>query len=189
MAVSVDSKLAGRVAFTYPDFTLYTAARFCIVTGLEMQSVAIGWQVYDITHRAIDLGYVGLAQFLPGIVLFLASGHAADRFDRRKLLSLCYCGFAVCSGLMLAIAWRDLRSVHLIYGVLVLSGIVRSLSAPVSRAILPQLVAEEHFQNAVAWNASTLNVCPVPNCAAIASEFIVMSVAHGTTSITIALVI
>ena len=49
-------------------------------------SVAVGWQIYEITHSVLDLGYVGLAQFLPGILLFLVSGHAADRFDRRKLL-------------------------------------------------------------------------------------------------------
>jgi MFS family permease len=157
----VESRSGGRIAFSYPDFTLYVLARFCIVSGLEMQSVAVGWQVYDITKRPLDLGYVGLAQFLPGVVLFLASGHAADRFDRRKLLAVCYCGFALCSGLLLTIAWQGIRSVHLIYLVLVLMGVVRSLSMPVSRAILPQLVAEEHFQNAVAWNASIFQAATI----------------------------
>ncbi|MGH9681922.1 MAG: MFS transporter, partial [Candidatus Acidiferrales bacterium] len=84
-----------RVAFTYPDFTLYQLARFCIVAGLEMQSVAVGWQIYEITKRPLDLGLVGLAQFAPGILLFLATGHAADAFDRRKLLMACYAGFGV----------------------------------------------------------------------------------------------
>ena len=51
-----------------------------------MQSVAVGWQVYAITNRPLDLGYVGLAQFAPGFVLFLFAGHTADLFDRRKLL-------------------------------------------------------------------------------------------------------
>jgi MFS family permease len=154
VSTSLESRLAGRIAFTYPDFTLYVLARFCIVSGLEMQSVAVGWQVYDITKRPLDLGYVGLAQFLPGVFLFLASGHAADRFNRRNLLAVCYCGFALCSGLLLTISWRGIRSVHFIYFVLIGLGVVRSLAAPVSRAILPQLVSEEHFQNAVAWNAT-----------------------------------
>ena len=61
-----------------------------------MQSVAVGWQVYEITRRPLDLGLIGLAQFLPGMLLFLVSGHVADRFDRRKVVTLCYCGFAVC---------------------------------------------------------------------------------------------
>ena len=55
-----------------------------------MQSVAVGWQVYEITRRPLDLGLIGLAQFLPGVLLFLVRGHAADRFDRRKLVTLCY---------------------------------------------------------------------------------------------------
>jgi MFS family permease len=154
MAPRRDPRLAGGVAFTYPDFTVYELARFFIVVALEMQSVAVGWQVYEITKRPLDLGLVGLAQFLPGMFLFLVSGHAADRFDRRKLLMLCYGGFAACSGLLWEIALRGSHSVYPIYGVLVLLGVVRSFSGPVSRALLPQLVPEEHFPNAVAWNAS-----------------------------------
>src|ERR1700741_1817117 len=101
MALSKDLTASGRAAFTSPDFVLYQVARFFIVLALEMQSVAVGWQVYEITRRPLDLGYVGLAQFLPGVLLFLFSGHAADRFDRRKLLSLCYGGYAVCFALLL----------------------------------------------------------------------------------------
>ena len=93
-----DSRLAGGIAFTYPDFAVYELGLFFAETALEMQSVAVGWQVYEITRRPLDLGLVGLAQFLPGIVLFLASGHAADRFDRRKLMMFCNAGFAVCAG-------------------------------------------------------------------------------------------
>jgi len=145
---------AGRVAFTHPDFALYQLARFFIVAGLEMQSVAVGWQIYEITKRPIDLGLVGLAQFTPGILLFLVSGHAADRFDRRKLLITCYTGFSMCSGLLLFTALRGMHAVYPIYSVVVLIGIVRSFNGPVSRALLPQLVPEEHFQNAVAWQGS-----------------------------------
>src|SRR6202049_5074645 len=135
MAESGNSSNAGRVAFTYPDFSLYQLARFLVVAGLEMQSVAVGWQIYEITKRPLDLGLVGLAQFLPGILLFLVTGHVADRFDRRKLLMLCYCGFAVCSALLWEIALRGWHgvyaSVYPIYAVLVLLGAVRALSGPV----------------------------------------------------------
>jgi MFS family permease len=161
MASSVDPRLAGRVAFTYPDFAVYELARFFIVIALEMQSVAVGWQVYETTHRALDLGLVGLAQFLPGIVFFLPAGHSADRFDRRKVLMGCYVGFAVCSALLLATALRGTRSVHPIYVVLVLLGTVRCFNGPVSRALLPQLVPEEHFPNAVAWNASVFQAATI----------------------------
>ncbi len=87
MALPGKPNLAGRVAFTYPAFVLYQLARFCIVLATEMQAVAIGWQVYEITKRPLDLGLVGLSQFLPGVLLFLVSGYTADRFDRRRVLT------------------------------------------------------------------------------------------------------
>ena len=156
-----DPRLAGRVAFTHPNFVSYTLARFFIVVALEMQSVAVGWQVYEITKRPLDLGYVGLAQFLPGFALFLFAGHVADLYDRRKLLMWCYGGFALCSALLLALSWRAPQSVHSIYFVLVLLGIFRCFNWPASRALLPQLVPEEHFSNAVAWTASTFQIATI----------------------------
>src|ERR1700684_165400 len=161
MLIAKDPRLAGRVAFTHPNFVAYTLARFFVVLSLEMQSVAVGWQVYEITKRPLDLGYVGLAQFAPGFLLFLFAGHAADLFDRRKLLMACYAGYGLCSALLLPSSWRALHSVHLIYAVLALVGVCRSFSFPVSRAILPHLVPEEHFSNAVAWNASTFQVATI----------------------------
>jgi MFS family permease len=154
MAESGNSSNAGRVAFTYPDFSLYQLARFLIVAGLEMQSVAVGWQIYEITKRPLDLGLVGLAQFSPGILLFLATGHAADTFNRRKLLMACYAGFGVCSGLLLFYALSGLRTVLPMYAVVVLLGVVRSFNNPASRSLLPQIIPEEHLQNAIAWNSS-----------------------------------
>jgi MFS family permease len=159
--VATATNNAGRVAFTYPNFVSYATARFFIVVALEMQSVAVGWQVYEITHRALDLGLVGLAQFLPGVVLFLASGHAADHFDRRRLLIACYAGFALCSGLLLVMTLREAGLVYPIYAVLVLLGVVRSFNAPAGRALLPQLVPEEHFPNAVAWNSSIFQAASI----------------------------
>jgi MFS family permease len=148
-------------AASYPDFTLYQVARFFIVAALEMQSVAVGWQVYEITRRPLDLGLVGLAQFLPGVLLFLVAGHAADRHDRRRLLNICYAGFIVCSALLLLLTWRGLRSVHLIYVVLLVLGVVRCFNWPASRALLPQLVPMEYFSKAVAWNASTFQAATI----------------------------
>ena len=154
MAQPRNPETSGRAAFAYPDFVLFQLARLIVVLGLEMQSVAVGWQVYEITRQPLALGFVGLAQFLPAILLFLVSGHAADRFDRRKLLTLCYAGFALCSGLLLYATYFRADSVSPIYVLLVLNGVVRSFSGPASRAILSHLVREEHFPNAVAWNAT-----------------------------------
>ncbi len=152
---------AGRAAFTHPAFVLFQIARFLIVVAVEMQAVAVGWQVYEITKRPLDLGYVGLAQFLPGILLFPVSGHASDRFERRHVLSACYGGFAVCFALLLTLARGSAHSVTSIYVVLILLGVVRSFNGTASRSILPQLVPEEHFPNAVAWNATTFQAATI----------------------------
>jgi MFS family permease len=158
---SLSDSRAGRVAFTHPSFVLFQIARFLIVAAVEMQAVAVGWQVYDITHRALDLGLVGLAQFLPGILLFLVSGHISDRFERRKVLAFCYAGYALCSAMLLLISKHGAHSVRPIFVVLVLLGVVRSFNGTASRSILPQLVPEEHFANAVAWNASTFQAATI----------------------------
>ncbi len=144
----------GRVPSTYPDFARYQFARVFTVLALEMQSVAVGWQVYDITKNPLSLGYVGLAQFLPGIALFLVAGHAADRIDRRRLLVWCYAGYAVCSGLLLQIQFRGLHSASPIYAVLILLGVARSFSGPSSRALVPQLVPADYLPVAIAWSSS-----------------------------------
>jgi MFS family permease len=161
MAGPESARNGARIAFNYPGFVLFQLARFCIVVSTEMQAVAVGWQVYEITKRPLDLGLVGLAQFLPGILLFLVSGNLADRFERRKLIVLCYAGFAVCSGSLLYISLRGTQSVYPIYAISVLLGVVRSLNGPVSRALLPQLVPEEHFPNAIAWASSVFQFATI----------------------------
>src|SRR5258708_4147918 len=149
-----------RINFVYLDFTLYQTARFFIVTAVEMQSVAVGWQIYEITHRPLDLGLVGLAQFLPGICLFLFAGHVADRVPRQRILQTCMAGFSVCSALLLFLTLHPLAGTsHLtraypIYAVMLLNGTVRAFNAPAAQAFLPLLVPREVFPRAVAWNSS-----------------------------------
>jgi MFS family permease len=148
----------GTAAFQFSGFRLYQIARFCIVFCTEMQSVAVGWQVYEITKRPLDLGLTGLVQFLPGVLLFLLAGHVTDRFDRRKLLSICYMGYALSSALLLLVTLHEealhrAQTVAPIFAILFIVGCVRSFSMPSSRALLPQLVPEEQFQSAVAWNS------------------------------------
>ncbi len=159
MATTHLPRTSGTAAFEFSGFRYYQIARFCMVFCTEMQSVAVGWQVYEITHRPLDLGLTGLVQFLPGILLFLVAGHVTDRVDRRKLLTFCYVGFATCSALLLLVTLNEHvlhrhATVGPIFAILFLVGCVRSFSMPASRALLPQLVPEEKFQNAVAWNSS-----------------------------------
>src|ERR1700722_16664031 len=125
-----------KAAFQYPGFRYFVMSRFLVTAASEMQAVAIGWQVYNLTHRARDLGLVGLAQFLPGILLFLVAGHAADRLPRLRILQVCYAAFSVNSLLLLLLSIRGLDSVWPVYAVLLFNGTIRAFNMPTSQAFL-----------------------------------------------------
>ena len=132
------------------------------VIGAEAQSVAVAWQVYEITHSALDLGLTGLALFLPGLLLMLAAGHAADRFDRLRIILLCYGLQAVCTATLLWLSFSTWAlsngRVWPIYLVLIGIGIGRAFSGPASSALLPSLVPKDHFVNAVTWGATVYQI-------------------------------
>jgi MFS family permease len=146
--------VSGRVAFQYPNFRYYMMARFLIICAGEMQAVAVGWQLYALTGRALDLGLVGLAQFLPGIFLFLLTGHTADRMPRQRILQCCFGSFSLCSLALLTLTARGLTHAWLIYAVMLANGVVRAFNGPAGQAFLPLLVPARHFPNAVAWSSS-----------------------------------
>src|ERR1700761_8723631 len=105
-------------AFRSRNFRFYQAARLLGILGAEAQTVAVAWQVYEITHKAIDLGYTGLALFLPGIFFSLLAGHVADRYDRRNVIRICYVLQAVCTAGLLWAALAGVRNVLVIYVIL-----------------------------------------------------------------------
>jgi len=144
----------GWAAFRYPNFRFYMSARFLSAASSEMQALAVGWQIYAITGRALDLGLVGMAQFLPGVLLFLIAGHTADRVSRERILRACLAGFSVCSLLLLTFALRGVTTVYPIYAVLLLNGVVRAFNGPASQAFLPLLVPAAEFPSSVAWGSS-----------------------------------
>lgn len=137
------------------------AARFLTSASTEMQALAVGWQVYALTHRPLDLGLVGLAQFLPGVLLFLVAGHVADRVPRERILAACFALFSLCSFLLLAIAARPPARVYAIYSVLLLNGSIRAFNGPAGQAFLPLLVPAKHFPSAVAWASSIFQAATI----------------------------
>lgn len=153
-SVSPKSKQRGMEAFASRDFRRYQLARVMAILGAEAQSVAVAWQVYSITHKAIDLGYTGLALFLPGLIFLLPSGHVADRFDRRHVILVCYSLQVFCSIALILLARSGTQNILAIYAVLFLVGTGRSFSGPASSALIPHLVPEEHFVNAVTWGGA-----------------------------------
>lgn len=145
-------------AFASRDFKLYQLARVAVILGAEAQAVAVAWQVYSITHRAIDLGYTGLALFLPGLLFLLPAGHVADRFDRRQVILVCYVLQVFCTSALAVFAWRGIDHVFPIYAVLFLVGTGRAFSGPASSAFIPHLVPEKHFVNAVTWGGAIFQI-------------------------------
>lgn len=148
-------------ALSFRDFRFFLAMRLPAALAVQMQSVAVGWQVYDISHSPLSLGLVGLAQFLPIFGLALIAGHVADRFDRRRILTACIGVQLLCSALLLAIMLSGTRDVRPIYAVLFLFGIARSFSAPATQSILPNLVPRNLLSSAFAWNSSSFQTMTI----------------------------
>ncbi len=146
--------LRGLESFASRDFRRYQLARVAVILGAEAQSVAVAWQVYSITHRPLDLGYTGLALFLPGLLFLLPAGHVADRFDRRRIILICYSLQVVCTAALLALTRMGPATVLPIYAVLFFIGTGRAFSGPASSALIPHLVPEKHFVNAVTWGGA-----------------------------------
>jgi MFS family permease len=144
----------GLESFAFRDFRRYQMARLAVILGAEAQAVAVAWQVYSITHRPLDLGYTGLALFLPGLMFLLPAGHVADRFDRRQIILVCYSLQILCTLGLLALTHSGSHRVFAIYSVLFLIGTGRSFSGPASSALIPHLIPEQHFVNAVTWGGA-----------------------------------
>ena len=152
---------SARAAFQYPDFRRYQLARLFTVMASEMQSVAVGWQVYEITRRPLALGLVGLVQFTPVLLLFLVAGHTADRFNRRNIVATCYTLLGIASAMLLWLTLRGHPSVHAIYGALVIVGVARAFNGAAGQSMLPSIVPEEHFPSAVAWSSTVFQAATI----------------------------
>lgn len=138
------------------DFLLFILCRSMNVIGVHALTVAVGWHVYQLTADPFDLGLIGLAQFAPAFVLFLAAGWAADRFERRRIIVFCNAIHVAAVAMLAVLFWRDAEALVPILGILVLHGAARSFFHTASQAILPNLVTTSQFPRAIAY-ASSLN--------------------------------
>jgi MFS family permease len=141
-------------ALRYRDFRLLSFGRVIAALGEQMLGVAVGWELYERTGSAFALGLVGLVQVLPVITLSLWAGHAADRYNRKKVLLLSQLLLAACS-LGLAYLSFTQGSLLLVYMFLLLIGVGRAFNSPASSALLPQTVPPEVFPSAATWSSST----------------------------------
>lgn len=136
-----------------PDFRRYWLARIAATAAGQMMLVALGWQMYELTGSAWDLGLVGLAQFLPALLLALPAGHVVDRHDRLRVLMVV---LALQAGAALLLAMATQGQLVTRGGVLAISvllGAVRAFQMPATQAILPQLVALSALPRALALSS------------------------------------
>lgn len=140
--------------FAYVPYRLFWFARICAILALQMQIVATGWRVYDVSGSALALGFIGLAEFLPSILLILVTGHVADRFDRRWVINICQ-GLEVAAMLVLWLAlWNDDGALWPAFVAVTILGTARAFEMPAASSLVPNLVPASVFPRAVALNSS-----------------------------------
>ncbi len=141
-------------AFQYPGFRLYWFAVMAASFAVNIISVAVGWQIYDLTRDPLYLGFVGLAQFLPALLLVLVTGLAADTFPRRAIMAVCLSIEVLSACVLFLSALGHFDSLVPIYAALVMIGVARAFMGPASSSLAPNLVPPEALGNAVAINSS-----------------------------------
>jgi len=147
-------------AFRHRPFLSYWSARFLTTFATQIVSVAVGWQIYDLTRDPFDLGLVGIVQFLPALLLVLVTGVVADRFGRRLIMALAILVEALCATTLLLIVWRGGGPLP-IFAVLAIFGIARAFFGPASSSLFANLVPAEDFANAIAWNSSAWQMATI----------------------------
>ena len=151
-ASDVTSASADRyAAFRHPAFLRYWIQRFLNTLSVQIVSVAVGWQIYDLTRNPLDLGLIGLTQFLPALALVLVTGAAADMFGRRMIMGLSQLVELFCTAALLLLSLRGLNSAAPIFALLVGLGIARAFVGPASSSLIVNLVPKEDFANAISW--------------------------------------
>ena len=131
------------------------------VFAQQMQAVVVAWQVYEITRAPITLAYVGLAQFLPMLMLLIPAGDLADRMSRKRMLAASWSVAALCAGLLLWLSTLGEHGVAGIYAVLVLFGCSRAFTGPAMQSLLPQIVPREHLAQALATNSMLMRTASI----------------------------
>jgi len=143
------------------DFRLFLAGRFLSVLAAQMQWVAVGWTLYDLTGDPITLGWAGLASFVPIAILTLPAGDLADRLDRRWILGVAHLVQAGAAALLLVLVFNKTSVTWPFYCALILSGSTRALAGPAHKSLAPLLVPREQFAQSVAWAASAQQIATI----------------------------
>ena len=151
----------GLEALRHRDFALYAGASFLSTIALQIQATALAWQIYEITRDPLQLGLVGLAEFLPGMLLAVPAGHLADRVDRRLLMAIGVSAELVAAVVLFSLAATGQITELAILALALAFGIARAVATPAARAMMPNLMPKEHFASAVAWSSTSWQVATI----------------------------
>ena len=152
--MTTSSLPATESVFAHRSFAFLWFARVGTIMGYQMLTVAVGWQMYSLTGSALDLGLVGLVQFLPAFALVFVVGHIVDRFDRRRVLCVCqFVDVAVVAALAVGSAMGWITE-HAIFALVFVIGCARAFEMPTMQALLPALVPQRLLPRAIASIAS-----------------------------------
>ncbi|WP_219062636.1 MFS transporter [Pseudomonas sp. UMAB-08] len=135
-------------------FLAFWFARIITASGFQMLTVAIGWNLYQLTGNVLDLGLVGLVQFIPRVIFMLHTGHVADRYDRRKVSAICQAAQALIALALVIGSTTNSVTPEMIFILSFLLGAARSFEMPTTQALLPSIVPNSLFPRAVAASQS-----------------------------------
>jgi MFS family permease len=142
----------------YPSFQRFWFARIAGTSANQMLMVALGWQIYDLTGSAWDLGLVGLLQFLPALALMLVAGEVVDRHHRARVAAACVAVQALVAGVLAASSWTPLPQRELLLALSVVLGAVKAFQMPAQQALVPLLVPPEVLPRALAFSSGGMQL-------------------------------
>ncbi len=148
-------------ALHHRPFVAYWLALWAAGFAVQIMSVSVGWQVYDITRDPLDLGFVGLAQFLPPLLLVLVTGLAADRFSRRMIMAACLMLEAVCALCFLAFTMWGGKDIWPVFAILMVLGTARAFLNPASDALAPNLLPPEAIAHGISLNSMSWQIANI----------------------------
>ena len=159
--MSSTSLSPARQALSHPDFARYAYARFAATLAWQMIDVVLGYQMWKLTRNEAYLGYIGLAQFLPFVVLLLPGGQIADRFDRRMIIALAYSLELIAAAALLIFTLSGRTEAYLLFFIAALLGVGRSFWAPAGQAMVPNLVPKDLLSGAISFNTLIFTIATI----------------------------
>ena len=169
------------------DFRFFILARLFVTLGIQVQAVAVGLQVYEITKDPLSLGLIGLSEAIPAISVSLYAGHLADVVQRRKIILACVTALSFCSIALFYLTTGIGSSISTygavpVYTIIFVTGIARGFLSPATFSFMPQLIQRNHYQNAITWNSTTWESASVggPMIGGLIYGFFGITATYGT---------